>query len=88
MNLQNNHTITIFIRFEHCTSFAWNNLSWSNRLQDIKGILEKTGCEPKQFCGASMDNRPIVEDVLEKNISLYDIDIEAEDFIRNQWICT
>ena len=42
-------------------------------------FLEKSGCEPKQFRGVSMDNLPIVEDVVEKNIFIHDIDIEDID---------
>ena len=44
-------------------------------------FLEKSGCDPKQFCGVSMDNRPIVEDVVGKSIFIYDIDIENGDFV-------
>ena len=44
-------------------------------------FLEKSGCDPKQFCRVSMDNLPIVEDVVEKNIFIYDIDIEDGDFV-------
>ena len=44
-------------------------------------FLEKSGCEPKQFRGVSMDNLPIVEDVVEKNIFIHDIDIEDGDFV-------
>ena len=39
-------------------------------------FMEKSGCDPKQFRGVSMDNLPVVEDVVEKNISIYDINIE------------
>ena len=39
-------------------------------------FLEKSGCDPKQFRGVSMDNLPIVEDLAEKNIFIYDIDLE------------
>ena len=39
-------------------------------------FLEKLGCYPKQFHGVSMDNLAINENVLEKNIFIYDIDIE------------
>ena len=42
----------------------------------FKDFLEKLGCDPKQFRGVSMDNQPIFEDVVEKNIFIYDIDIE------------
>ena len=42
-------------------------------------FLEKSGCDPKQFRGVSMDNLPIAEDVQEKNIFIYDIDIEDGD---------
>ena len=44
----------------------------------FKAFLEKSGYERKQFPGFPMDNLPLVEDVLEKNISIYDIDIEEE----------
>ena len=47
----------------------------------FKAFLEKLGCDPKQFRGVSMDNLPIVEDIVEKNIFIYDIDIEDGDFI-------
>ena len=44
-------------------------------------FLEKSGCDPKQFRGVLMDNLPVVEDVVEKNIFIYDINIEDEDFV-------
>ena len=44
-------------------------------------FLEKSGCDPKQICGVSMDNLPIVEDVVEKNIFINAIDIEDGDFV-------
>ena len=47
----------------------------------LNDFLEKLDCDPKQFRGVSMDNLPIVEDVVEKNIFIYDIDIEDGDFV-------
>ena len=44
-------------------------------------FLEKSGYDPKQFRGVSMDNLPVVEDVVEKNIFIYDINIEDGDFV-------
>ena len=44
-------------------------------------FLGKSGCDPKQFRGVSMDNLPVVEDVVEKNIFIYDINIEDGDFV-------
>ena len=44
-------------------------------------FLEKSGCDPKQFRGVSMDNLPVVEDVVEKNIFIYDINIEDGYFV-------
>ena len=44
-------------------------------------FLEKLGCDPKQFRGVSIDNLPVVEDVVEKNIFIYDIDIKDGDFV-------
>ena len=42
---------------------------------------EKSGCDSEQFHGVSMDSLPIVENVVEKNIFIYDIDFEAGDFV-------
>ena len=59
----------------------------SNKLFDFGSkqifyvFLEKLGCDPKQFHSALMDNLPIVEVVIEKNIFIYDIDIEDRDFV-------
>ena len=47
----------------------------------FKDFLEKLGCDPQQFRGVSMDNLPIIEDVVDKNIFIYDIDIEDGDFV-------
>ena len=47
----------------------------------FNNFLEKLGCDPKQFCGVLMDNLPVVEDVVEKNIFIYDIDIKDGDFV-------
>ena len=44
-------------------------------------FFEKMGGDSKQFCGVSMDNLPIVEQVVEKNIFIYDIDIEDGNFV-------
>ena len=44
-------------------------------------FLEKSGCDPKQFRGVSMDNLPIVEDVVGKIIYIYDISTEDGDFV-------
>ena len=41
--------------------------------------LEKLGINPKQ--GVSMDNLPIIEDVVGKNLFIYDIDIDTEDSV-------
>ena len=49
----------------------------------FKAFLEKSGRDPKQFCGVFMDNLPIVEDAVEKNIFIYDIEIEDGDFLGN-----
>ena len=49
--------------------------------KNFNDFLEKSGCAPKHFRGVSMDNLPIVEDVVEKNIFIYDIDIEDGDFV-------
>ena len=40
-------------------------------------------CKLKKFCGVPIDILPIVEDVEEKSIFTYDIDIENEYFVRN-----
>ena len=44
-------------------------------------FLEKSACDPKQFRGVSMDNLPIVEDVVGKSIFIYDTDIEDGGFV-------
>ena len=44
-------------------------------------FLEKSGCDRKQLRRVWIDNLPIVEDVVEKNIFLYDIGIEDGDII-------
>ena len=54
---------------ETSTSMIFNN------------FFEKSGSDPKQFRGVSMDYLPIVEDVKEKNIFIYDIDFEDGDFL-------
>ena len=47
----------------------------------FNAFLEKSGCDPKQYCRVLMDNLPILEDVVEKNIFICDIDIEDADFV-------
>ena len=47
----------------------------------FNAFIKKLGCDPKQYCGISMDNLPIVEDVVEKNIFIFDIDIEDGAFV-------
>ena len=44
-------------------------------------IFLKNHCDPKQFRGVLIDNLPIVEDVVEKTIFFYDIDIRDGDFV-------
>ena len=43
-------------------------------------------CNLKKFCGVPIDNLPIVEDIEEKNIFTYDIDIGNEYFIRKLFL--
>ena len=47
----------------------------------FNAFREKLGCDPKQFREVPMDKLPIVEDVVGKNIFIYDIDIEDGDFV-------
>ena len=44
-------------------------------------FFKKSGYDPKQFRSFSIDNLSIDEDVVEKNIFIYDIDIEDGDFV-------
>ena len=44
-------------------------------------FLEKLGCDPNQFRGVLMNSLPKNEDVAEKNIFIYDIEIEDVDFV-------
>ena len=44
-------------------------------------FLEKSGRDPKQCRGVSMDNLPIVEDVVGKSIFIYAIDFDDGDFV-------
>ena len=46
----------------------------------FNNFLEKLTNAPKKFQGVFMDNLPIFEEVIEKNIFIYDIDIDAEEF--------
>ena len=59
------------------------NLETSNS-KIFNDFLEKSGCDPKLFRGVSMDNLPIVEDLAEKNIFIYDIDLEKSVNTRKQ----
>ena len=45
-------------------------------------LLEKSGCDPKQFCKTLMDNLPMVEDVLERKIFIYKSDTEDGVFME------
>ena len=42
---------------------------------------ENSGCDSKQFRGVSIHTLPIAEDVVDKNIYNYDMDIEDGDFL-------
>ena len=44
-------------------------------------FLKNWVCDPKQFCGASIDILPIVEDVEETNIFFLQIQTEGGDFV-------
>ena len=48
----------------------------------FNAFLEKPCCDLKQFREVSVGNLPIAEDVVEKNIFTYDIDIEYGNFVR------
>ena len=46
------------------------------------------GCDPKQFTGVSIENLPIVEFVVKKQVFIYDIGIEDGDFVGDIFMTT
>ena len=78
---QNNQTTTICVCFERLQFIYMEQLILKHPLPRSLTIFGKNGCDPKQFRGVSMYNLPVVEDVVEKNIFIYDIDIEDGDFV-------
>ena len=49
----------------------------------FEDFLEKSGCDPKQLRGVSMDNLPKIEDVVAKNSFIYDIAVKMEILREN-----
>ena len=75
--------MTICVCFERL-QFEWQQGTTyleKSRSMIFIAFLEKLGCDQKQFRGFLMDNLPIVEDAVKKNIFIYDIDIEEGDFV-------
>ena len=71
----------MFFRALAVHSLGTTNLE-SSTAKTFKDLLEKLGCDPKQFCGFSMYILRILEDVVDKNNFIYDIDIQDGDSLR------
>ena len=62
------------------------HLHGPNRIEEeakkiFNDYLTKSGLNPSNFLGVSLDSLPIIEDIVQLNIFIYDIDIEDGDFI-------
>ena len=41
----------------------------------------KSGYDPKNFCGVAIDYLPLVEEIVERNIFIYDFDIQEGEYV-------
>ena len=73
MRTRNNHLMT---------NLHGSNSLETTSLKNFDALLVRSGWDPTQFRGGSMKSLHLVEDVVEKNIFIYDIDIEDRDFVR------
>ena len=44
-------------------------------------FVSKSGCDPKNFRGVSIEDLPLVEGLVERNIFIYDFDIQEGDYV-------
>ena len=44
-------------------------------------LLSKSGYEPKKFRGVSVEDLPVVEEVVQINIFIYDFDIQEREYV-------
>ena len=44
-------------------------------------FISKSGYDPKNFRGVSIDNLPLVEGIVERNIFIYDFDIQEGEYV-------
>ena len=44
-------------------------------------FISKSGYDPKNFCGVAIDDLPLVEGIVERNIFIYDFDIQEGEYV-------
>ena len=44
-------------------------------------FISKSGYDPKKFRGVSVENLPVVEEIVQRNIFIYDFDIQESDYV-------
>ena len=44
-------------------------------------FISKSGYEPKNFRGVSVEDLPVVEEIVQRNIFVYDIDIQEGECV-------
>ena len=62
------------------------NLSGHNDLDShtssyFRELITKSGYVPKNFRGVSVENLPVVEEIVQRNIFIYDFDIQEGEFV-------
>ena len=57
-----------------------NNLD-SHTSRYFTDFISKSGYDPKSFRGVSVEDLPVVEKIVQRNIFIYDFDIQEEEYV-------
>ena len=50
-------------------------------------FISKSGYDPKNFLGVAIDDLPLVEEIVERNIFIYDFDIQEGEYVGDIFKC-
>ena len=59
----------------------------SHTSRDFTEFISKSGYDPKNFRGVSVEDLPVVEENVQRKILIYDFDIQEADYVEDlaQW---
>ena len=62
-------------------SFPCVNNVFAHTSQLFTEFISKSGYDPKNFLGVAIDDLPLVEEIVERNIFVYDFDIQEGEYV-------